>query len=204
MDTILVLDFGSQFSHLIARRIRDLGVYAEVVPDDISPDAVRERESVKGLVLSGGVMSVYDDASPKLNSELLSLGVPILGICYGHQLIAQTLGGVVKGGSSGEYGQTRVTFKIGTKLFSGVTKEEIVLMNHKDTVEEIPSGFEKTAVSENDKIAGFANDERHIYGVQFHPEVHHSLDGKILLHNFFLKYPESIDSFLFVKIVVYQ
>jgi len=184
MDKILVIDFGSQFSHLIVRRIRDLGVYAEVVPDDISPDEITIDESIKGLILSGGAMSVYDKNSPTLNKEIFTLNIPILGICYGHQLIAKAFGGHVLGGTSGEYGPTKINLINKGTLFSKLKQKEVVWMNHKDSVETVPKGFKKLAVSSSKNIAAIGNTVKHIYSVQFHPEVSHTKSGDRILRNF--------------------
>lgn len=184
MDKVLIIDFGSQLSHLIARRVRDLGVYADVVPNTISPKAITEDTSVKGLILSGGAMSVYDKDAPQLDKKILSLGLPIFGICYGHQLVAQLLGGVVQKDVSGEYGPTKITFDTDNTLFSGLQEEEMVWNNHRDSVEQVPEGFTKLASSQYEKVAALGNPKKKIYSVQFHPEVSHTKCGTKVLDNF--------------------
>jgi len=179
VDRVVVLDFGGQYSHLISRRIRDLGVYSEV----LLPSTKRELmdPEIKGLILSGGAASVYDVKSPKCDREILNLGIPVLGICYGHQLIAYLKGGDVTQGETGEYGITDLTVNEG-RLLSGLTRFK-VWMNHNDTVKKLPN-YTVTASTPGTPIAAFENSEKKIYGVQFHPEVTHTENGEKILENF--------------------
>ncbi|RJQ18229.1 glutamine-hydrolyzing GMP synthase [Candidatus Woesearchaeota archaeon] len=183
MDTIAVLDFGGQYCHLIARRIRDFGVYAEVFP---STTDFSKHAQLKGIILSGGAASVYDEASPTCNKELFHLGIPIFGICYGHQLIAQFQNGEVISADSGEYGITEMHTVHESVLFEGLKKTEEVWMNHKDIVKDLPKSFLTLASTIHSPIAAFENKEMKLYGVQFHPEVSHTKNGTRILENFVL------------------
>ncbi|MFW6104475.1 MAG: glutamine-hydrolyzing GMP synthase [Candidatus Bipolaricaulota bacterium] len=188
MDTIAVMDFGGQYSHLIGRRIRDLGVYAEVVPSNTTKEELKKTKNLKGLILSGGAASVYAKESPKPDPEIQELDVPILGICYGHQLLAQMTGGEVEPGDVGEYGTT--TLKLETEpeaLLQGLGLEEEVWMNHKDRVVKMPSRFTTLASTEASPVAAFANKTNGHFGVQFHPEVTHTIKGGKILENFALE-----------------
>ncbi|MFN7105305.1 MAG: glutamine-hydrolyzing GMP synthase, partial [Pyrobaculum sp.] len=180
MDKVLVVNFGGQYAHLIARRVRELGVYAEVVSPEDAPVFAKDM-SVKAVVLSGGPSSVYERDAPDMSGDLLTLGKPLLGICYGHQLLARKLGGVVKRGK-GEYGKTVVEILREDPLFHGWEREEVVWMSHGDYVEKPPEGFEILAVSENGYVAAMRRGD--IYGVQFHPEVSHTAKGMLLIQNF--------------------
>lgn len=183
MDKIVVVDLGGQYTHLISRRIRDLGVYSEVLlPEKIRK--LKEIKDLKGVILSGGAMSVYDEKAPVVEKEIFDLGVPILGICYGHQLIAHLSGGKVIAGKSGEYGVSELKIRGKSELLEGLNKKEKVWMNHKDVVKEIPKGFFGVASTKNSPIAAFENTEKKIYGVQFHPEVTHTEKGNKVLENF--------------------
>ncbi|MBD3388023.1 MAG: glutamine-hydrolyzing GMP synthase [Candidatus Altiarchaeales archaeon] len=184
MDEVIVLDFGGQYCHLISRRIRELGVYCEVLPSDTSAGELRNRDGLKGVILSGGAASVYDDESPQCSEGLFELELPMLGICYGHQLIAHHTGGKVKSGDAGEYGLTELTIKDSGKLLEGLKKKTRVWMNHKDIVEKLPEGYSVLASTDHSPVAAYANDKRKIYGVQFHPEVTHTEDGMKVLENF--------------------
>ena len=180
MEKILVVNFGGQYAHLIARRVRDAGVYAEITTPENAVEKAREGE-VKAVILSGGPSSVYESPSPDVPMEIFELGKPVLGICYGHQLIAKKMGGRVARGK-GEYGRTLVKVVARDPLLEGWGDEEVVWMSHGDYVEEPPPGFEILAVSENGYIAAMR--KGHIYGVQFHPEVNHTAKGALLLENF--------------------
>ncbi|MFN3804286.1 MAG: glutamine-hydrolyzing GMP synthase [Pyrobaculum sp.] len=180
MDRVLVVNFGGQYVHLIARRVRELGVYAEVVPPEDAPVFAKDM-SVKAVILSGGPSSVYERNAPEIPGDLLTLGKPLLGICYGHQLLAKKLGGVVKRGK-GEYGKTVVKITREDPLFHEWEREEVVWMSHSDYVEKPPEGFEVLAVSENGYVAAMRRGD--IYGVQFHPEVSHTAKGMLLIRNF--------------------
>jgi len=184
MDRIAVMDFGGQYCHLIARRIRDLGVYCEVVPSDIRADELRNMDDLKGIILSGGAASVYDKTSPKCSPEILKLGVPVLGICYGHQLIAFMEKGVVRYGREGEYGTTMLDVKDKNAILKGLNRTERVWMNHRDIVERLPPGYKILASTQHSTIAAYANYRKKIYGVQFHPEVTHTTRGMRILKNF--------------------
>jgi len=188
MDTILVMDFGGQYSHLIGRRIRDMGVYAKVISPGTSKKSLEEIDDLKGIILSGGAASVYAEDSPKPDSEILEVAIPILGICYGHQLLAHLSGGDVKSGNVGEYGTTELEIKdAGAPLLAGLDQQEEVWMNHKDRVASMPEGYVTLAGTEASPIAAFASPEEGRYGVQFHPEVTHTRKGGRILENFALK-----------------
>ncbi len=186
-ETVLVLDFGSQYTHLIARRIRELHVYSEIVPFNVGLREIKAVEP-KGVVFSGGPDSVYVENAPLPEQEvlewLLENNVPILGICYGHQLLALLLGGVVKKGGKGEYGRTRLTVIKGNELFSETPREQVVWMSHRDYVETPPPGAEILASTENSPVAAFKLGDKPVYGVQFHPEVRHTKHGLTILKNF--------------------
>jgi GMP synthase (glutamine-hydrolysing) len=183
VERALVVNFGGQYAHLITRRVRERGIYAEVVqPEDV--EAAAEAPDVKAIILSGGPSSVYQEGAPDVSDKIFHLGKPILGICYGHQLIARKLGGVVMRGK-GEYGRTLMRLLERDPVFDGWNAEEIVWMSHGDYVKEPPPGFVVLAVSENGYIAAMR--KGHMYGVQFHPEVSHTAKGGLLLENFLRK-----------------
>lgn len=181
---ILVLDFGGQYNQLIARRVREQHVYAEIKPyNKISVDEIK-RIGYKGIIFTGGPNSVYDEASPHIDPEILNIGIPILGICYGDQLMAYTAGGeVCSAEGSSEYGKTTV-FASENVLFQNVPAESICWMSHTDYVKTVPEGFSVIAVTASCPCAAMANDEKKLYGVQFHPEVTHTVYGKQILSNF--------------------
>ncbi|RJS76347.1 glutamine-hydrolyzing GMP synthase [Candidatus Bathyarchaeota archaeon] len=186
-DAILVFDFGGQYCHLIARRARESNVYSEIVPCDVTVEELQKigsRLNVKGLIFSGGPSSVYDPSAPKIDPRILDLGIPILGLCYGHQLIAHLMGGTVKGGSKQEYGITYVTVVHPVGVLKGMKKKEKVWMSHGDTVQSLPEDFEVLAYSENCPVAAFRHEEKAIYGLQWHPEVVHTEHGEQMLKNF--------------------
>ncbi len=181
---ILVLDFGSQYTQLISKRLRNQGVYSEIVPYNESIEAIKAR-SPKGIVLSGGPASVYAKDAYKVDKEVFDLGLPILGICYGMQTIAHYLGGSVIAADHQEYGKAKLTIEdSSSKIFEGVTNNEIVWMSHSDKVETLPTGFKVIAISENSPYAAIANEDKNIYAFQFHPEVTHSVQGDKMLLNF--------------------
>ncbi|TLT02509.1 glutamine-hydrolyzing GMP synthase [Aliarcobacter cibarius] len=180
---IVVLDFGSQYTQIIARKLRESGVYSEIVPYSESIEDIMAR-TPKGIILSGGPASVYAADSYHPDSTIFDLGLPILGICYGMQLIAQHFGGKVVPATSHEYGKAQLEIVADNEIFKDTTSGQIVWMSHGDRVEEIPSGFEKIAISENSPYAAIADTNRNIYAFQFHPEVYHSECGSKLLKNF--------------------
>jgi GMP synthase (glutamine-hydrolysing) len=180
---VLVLDFGGQYSQLIARRIRECGVFSELLPHDLPLDEIEAR-SPRGLVLSGGPASVYDDAAPRLRPELLELGIPVLGICYGMQAMALGLGGRVERAEVGEFGRTAVDVAEPGRLLAGLPAEQSCWMSHRDTVFEPPPGFRALASSPESPVAAFESSERGLYGIQFHPEVAHTPYGTEILKTF--------------------
>lgn len=184
MDKIIVLDFGSQYSHLICRRIREFSVYAELVPYNISFEKIKEINP-KGVIFSGGPSSVYYDDAPKPDSRIFQIGLPLLGICYGHQLIVDNFGGVVKRANR-EYGHSILTVDNGSDLLGGIGGSVRAWMSHGDEAEKIPSGFEIIGHTERSKAAAIANKQQAIYGIQFHPEVVHTEKGTQILKNFVL------------------
>ena len=179
---MLVVDLGGQYSQLIARRVRECRVYSELVPNGISPDHARARRP-RAMVLSGGPASVYSDGAPKVDPRLFDLGVPLLGICYGMQLMAQELGGTVERTGVSEFGRTELRAGEGD-LFAGLPPEQTVWMSHRDSVTAPPAGARVVAGSPSTPIAAFEDAERGLYGVQFHPEVVHTPHGSDLLKNF--------------------
>ncbi len=181
-STIVILDFGSQYTQLIARRIRELNVFSVVLPCTAPVEAVRALRPC-GLVLSGGPSSVYDAGAPMADPAMLDLGVPVLGICYGLQLIVHQLGGTVEPAARREYGHARVELLEEAALFRGLPREIEVWMSHGDEALRLPEGFRKTASTSN-ALAGIANEERRVWAVQFHPEVAHTRQGLELLRNF--------------------
>lgn len=180
---VLILDFGSQYTQLIARRIRECKVYCEIHPYNVGTDWVREF-SPKGIVLSGGPASVYEPGAPVIPEQILRLGIPVLGICYGMQLIAHLLGGRVKKAHSREYGRAELEILESNGLFRGLGGRQIVWMSHGDRIEVLPPGFRVIATSANSPVAAFSDQKGQIYGVQFHPEVVHTPRGKVVIRNF--------------------
>jgi GMP synthase (glutamine-hydrolysing) len=186
-DTILVLDFGGQYCHLIGRRIREHGVYSEIVAHDIKPEEIKllqEKFNVKGLIFSGGPASVYEPNAPKSDPHLLDLELPILGLCYGHQLIAHTVGAKVEPAQQREYGIAYVTIDKPVGVLKGLGKKEKVWMSHGDTVFTVPAEFEVLAHTENCPVAAFRHKQKPVYGLQWHPEVVHTKNGMQMLSNF--------------------
>ncbi|MDD2807294.1 MAG: glutamine-hydrolyzing GMP synthase [Patescibacteria group bacterium] len=178
---IAIIDFGSQYTHLITRRIRQLGVLAEIFPPTVS---VKELSGIKGLILSGGPNSVHDRTAVKYNAKLLDLPVPILGLCYGHQLLAQHFGGKVVPGKTKEYGLAHLEVINSSKLFSGLPKQSRVWMSHGDSVSVLPKDFIVGGQTFDCPIAAMANDKKKMYGLQFHPEVSHTVMGQQIIKNF--------------------
>ena len=185
MDKIVVLDFGSQYSHLICRRIREFSVYAELVPYDISYEEL-QKHNPKGIIFSGGPASVYSKDAPFPENKIFEMNLPLLGICYGHQLIVNKFGGKVKRANK-EYGSSLLTIDNSKDLLSGVGNSVRAWMSHGDEAEQIPPGFKIIGHTENAKAAAIASEEKSIYGIQFHPEVVHTEQGTEILKNFVLK-----------------
>ena len=185
MDKIVVLDFGSQYSHLICRRIREFAVYCELVSFDISADELK-KHNPKGIIFSGGPSSVYDSNAPIPETEVFNMNIPILGICYGHQLIVNHFGGKVKRVNK-EYGSSLLSIDNDQDLLSGIGESIRAWMSHGDEAEEVPSGFEIIGHTQNAKAAAIAAKDKAVYGIQFHPEVMHTEQGNEILKNFVLK-----------------
>jgi len=184
-DSVVVLDFGSQFAQLIARRVRELNVYSELIPHD-TPWAEIEARSPKAIILSGGPNSVYDADAPKPDPAIWTGRIPVLGICYGAQLMALELGGDVLPTSKREYGPASVTITDGDGLFDGLDRDQPVWMSHGDSITRLPAGFTSTAETDSTAFAGLQAPSRNLYGIQFHPEVVHTPKGRDVLRNFVL------------------
>ncbi|MFX3624864.1 MAG: glutamine-hydrolyzing GMP synthase [Ectobacillus sp.] len=182
-DFIIVLDFGSQYNQLIARRIREFGVYSELHPHTLTAEEIKKMNP-KGIIFSGGPNSVYDDNAFRCDPAIFDLGLPVLGICYGMQLMTHHFGGKVERAEHREYGKAVVNVENESKLYSGLPKEQVVWMSHGDLVTGLPEGFVVDATSQSCPIAAMSNEDRKFYGVQFHPEVRHSEYGNDLLKNF--------------------
>ena len=182
-ETVVVLDFGSQFAQLIARRVRELNVYSELLPHD-TPMAELERRNAKAVILSGGPSSVYDTDAPRADPALWSGRIPVLGICYGLQLMAHELGGEVVPSAKREYGPATVSLTDADGLFAGIEREQPVWMSHGDSILRPPEGFRATAQTDSTPYAGLADASRNLYGIQFHPEVVHTPIGREVLRNF--------------------
>jgi GMP synthase (glutamine-hydrolysing) len=183
---VLVVDFGAQYAQLIARRVREAGVYSEIVHHNITAAEVAAKEPL-AIILSGGPSSVYEEGSPQLDAGILALGVPVLGICYGFQTLANALGGRVDKTGKREYGATSLSVRAGGEILDGQPESQICWMSHGDQVMEAPAGFEVLASTETTPVAAFADSARKIYGVQWHPEVKHSEFGQNVLENFLHK-----------------
>ena len=182
-ETIIILDFYSQFNQLIARRVRECNVYSEILPYDTSIEKIKELNP-KGIIFTGGPASVYEENSPSCDKEIFKLGIPILGICYGMQFMSQVLGGNVKKGSKKEYGETKVNLDNTSPLFADFEKTNICLMSHTDLVDKLPDGFNVIANTSNCAIAGIENKSLNFYGIQFHPEVNNTVNGTKIIRNF--------------------
>ncbi|MBR0198406.1 MAG: glutamine-hydrolyzing GMP synthase [Kiritimatiellae bacterium] len=183
---IAILDYGSQYTQLIARRIRELQVYSEILPFSTTAEKLKENLPA-GIILSGGPNSVFEEGAPGIDKEIFELGIPILGICYGMQLMSQALGGEVMPGKAREYGKTEMTTLPGNDLFTGLEERFTVWMSHGDRVAKIPEGFVVSATSENCPYAAIRNEARRFYAIQFHPEVVHTNHGQEILSNFIFK-----------------
>ncbi|WLF69822.1 glutamine-hydrolyzing GMP synthase [Clostridium septicum] len=182
-ELVLVVDFGGQYNQLIARRVRECGVYCEIIPYTYTIEKIKAKNP-KGIIFTGGPNSVYGENTPKVADGIFDLGIPVLGICYGDQLMAHMLGGNVDTAPVREYGKTNVNLDNTSRLFEGIEKEEICWMSHTDYVKEAPAGFRIIGYTEVCPIAAMENEERKLYGVQFHPEVEHTPFGQKMLSNF--------------------
>ena len=182
-DEVLVLDFGGQYSQLIARRVRECGVFSELLPHTVPVEEIQRREP-RGLILSGGPASVYAEGAPRLRPELLELGIPVLGICYGMQAMVLELGGRVEGASVGEFGRSRLQVTDHGRLLAGLPDDQSCWMSHRDTVYEAPPGFTPLAASTESPVAALEDVDRGLYGIQFHPEVVHTPYGTQILTTF--------------------
>ncbi len=187
-DKVLILDFGSQYTQLIARRVRELGTYSEIYPWDIALEKITEFNA-KGIILSGGPESVILENTPEISTELLNLGIPVLGICYGMQALAEKLGGEVEESNHREFGYAQVNVENDSELLDGLTDEPTknaldVWMSHGDRVTKLPNGFTVIASTDSAPIAAIENQQKKIYGLQFHPEVTHTKQGKLILQRF--------------------
>ncbi|MBO5344865.1 MAG: glutamine-hydrolyzing GMP synthase, partial [Clostridia bacterium] len=181
-ETIVVVDFGGQYSQLIARRVRDMKVYSELVPCTTSAEKIKEINPI-GIIFTGGPLSAFAEFAYKIDEKVFELGIPILGICYGMQITAHTLGGNVCPAPKGEYGKVEIEYA-DHPLFKGIKKKGICWMSHQDYVEKLGKGFVGIAKTASTPFAAMANDKKKIYGLQFHPEVVHSEQGLDIMHNF--------------------
>jgi len=182
-DTVLVVDFGAQYARLIARRVREAHVYSEIVPSSISVEEIRAR-APKGIILSGGPKSVYETPAPSIDPGVYGLGIPILGLCYGAQLMALQLGGTVSRTGQGEYGRTELTLSGSSPLCPDWPSTSTVWMSHGDAITEVPDGFVATAMTPGAPVAAMHDTERRLFGVQFHPEVVHTDRGGEVFERF--------------------
>ena len=174
-DKIIVLDFGSQYNQLIARRVREFGVYSELRTHTITAEEIKQDPEVKGIIFSGGPNSVYEEGAFTIDQELFSLQLPILAICYGMQLMAHSLGGRVEGSEHREYGKADISLVHQTALVSNLPAVQQVWMSHGDQVTKVPEGFQVDASSKTCPIAMMSDETRHFYAIQFHPEVRHCI-----------------------------
>lgn len=182
----MILDFGGQYNQLIARRVRECGVYCEVFSYKTPIEKIKKLKPA-GIIFTGGPNSVYAENSPQIDKEIFELGIPVLGICYGYQLMAQMLGGKVAIATTPEYGKSQTSYNTDSVLFSGLSESNISWMSHTDYVSEIPEGFVATASTASCPYAAIENTSKNLYGMQFHPEVNHTVDGVKMLHNFLYK-----------------
>src|SRR5688572_6382707 len=182
-QTVLILDFGGQYTQLIARRVRENRVYCEVHPFNLPEEEIQRRQPI-GIILSGGPQSVYWSGAPVRGSELFELGIPVLGICYGMQLMAQALGGEVEPSDHREYGRTEIEIDYRGQLFEGLDEKQTVWMSHGDNISELPPDFVLCASTRNAPAVAFESELRKLWGIQFHPEVHHTTNGGEILRNF--------------------
>ena len=182
-DEILIIDFGSQYTQLITRRIREENVYSEIYPHTISIEEIKKLNPA-GIILSGGPMSVYDEGAPKIDPGVLGLNVPVLGICYGLQFISLSLGGEVEPAKDREYGKALLKIKNQSPLFENVRKNSVVWMSHGDYLKSPPQGFSVIATSDHSPVCAMSDENKKLYGLQFHPEVMHTEEGIKIIHNF--------------------
>ncbi|MBS5964236.1 MAG: glutamine-hydrolyzing GMP synthase [Finegoldia magna] len=180
---VIVVDFGGQYNQLIARRVRDLNVYCEVVPYKKALDVIKEKQPI-GIIFTGGPNSVYEENSPQIDKEIFELNIPILGMCYGMQLISKDFGGVVEKAKNREFGKTNAKIANQSSILKDMSDESIVWMSHTDFVSEKPEGFDIIQITDSCPVAAIANEDKKIYAVQYHPEVNHTVEGKILIKNF--------------------
>ncbi|MFQ5484144.1 MAG: glutamine-hydrolyzing GMP synthase [Desulfobacterales bacterium] len=183
---ILIIDFGSQYNQLIARRVRELHVYSQIEPPAITIEQIKKLKP-EGIILSGGPCSIYDRESPKTDPFLLELGIPVLGICYGMQFMVDVLGGTVKKAAKREYGYALLQAENEKGIFNGVEKTSPCWMSHGDSIKKLPKGFQIIASTKNTRVAAIANHRKNLFGLQFHPEVHHTAQGRQMLKNFILE-----------------
>ncbi|KMT23284.1 glutamine-hydrolyzing GMP synthase [Clostridium cylindrosporum] len=203
-ELVLIVDFGGQYNQLIARRVREAGVYCEIIPYSKAFEVIDERKP-GGIIFTGGPNSVYKEDSPLIDKRIFELSIPVLGICYGDQLMAHQLGGTVEPASYREYGNTKIKFDTKSPIFKGVAEEAEVFMSHTDHISKLPEGFKVIASTDSCTNAAMANEEKNLYGIQFHPEVKHSQYGQDILKNFLfeicdLKADWSMSSFVEDKI----
>ena len=180
---VIVVDFGGQYNQLIARRVRDLNVYCEVVPYKKALDVIKEKQPI-GIIFTGGPNSVYEENSPQIDKEIFELNIPILGMCYGMQLISKDFGGVVEKAKNREFGKTDAKIENQSPILKDMSDESIVWMSHTDFVSKKPEGFDIIQKTDSCPVAAIANEDKKIYAVQYHPEVNHTVEGKILIKNF--------------------
>ncbi|WP_461206619.1 glutamine-hydrolyzing GMP synthase [Clostridium sp. DL1XJH146] len=185
-ELVLVIDFGGQYNQLIARRVREHNVYCEILPYDVEIERIKEKNP-KGIIFTGGPSSVYGEGTPKIDEEIFELDIPILGICYGHQFAAYALGGKVESPDIREYGKKEVELNVDSLLFEGLKEKDQSWMSHTDYVSEVPENFKIIAKTDQCPVAAMANEDKKIYGVQFHPEVEHTLFGQKMLGNFLFR-----------------
>ncbi|MGD8191787.1 glutamine-hydrolyzing GMP synthase [Brevibacillus ginsengisoli] len=186
VELVVVLDFGGQYNQLIARRVRDLGVYSELLPYNTSVEKIKEMQP-KGIIFSGGPASVYEEGAPKVDPAIFELGLPILGICYGMQLMTHSLAGKVERAGKREYGKAEINIQQPHELYHDLENNEVVWMSHSDKVVQLPEGFIIDATSESCPVAAMSHRDRKLFGVQFHPEVRHTVRGNEFIGNFLFK-----------------
>ena len=179
-QTVAIIDFGSQYTQLIARRVREHKVYSEIFPHTVTAVEL-SKKNIVSIILSGGPSSVYENDSPYLSKMIFDLNVPVLGICYGFQLLIDFFNGLVESSGRAEYGRSNIQFKSKSKLFSDINKSTDVWMSHGDKVTNIPKGWQVTSRSENNVVSSSEHETDQFYGVQFHPEVIHTIDGEKII-----------------------